>query len=103
MSIKVERAEAPLAQFYMEKQPWVNDAACLGMHPDIFFDAIEHADAEVKVECLELAEATCLACGVRKQCLDQAMREEGSAASGRHGYRGGTTPQDRRNLYRNPV
>ncbi|APY91064.1 hypothetical protein A7J05_23210 [Streptomyces alfalfae] len=49
-----------------------------------------------------LAEAIrlCHECPVRKACLDEAMRIEGSAhKERRHGIRGGLQPTQRRRLY----
>lgn len=100
MSIKVERAEAPLAQFYVEKQPWLTEAACIGIEPELFFLAIESRDSTEKLQCLKKVKAVCFKCPVRIECAEQAMKEEGSAPAGRYGYRGAMTPAQRRALYR---
>jgi hypothetical protein len=100
VGIKVERAEAPLAQFYVEKQPWLTKAACKGMDTELFFDAIEHTDSTHKLKALKQCKATCFKCPVRRDCAAQTMLEEGSAATGRYGYRGAMTPAQRRALYR---
>jgi hypothetical protein len=100
MGIKVDRAEPPLAQFYVDRQPWLVDAACIGIDPELFFDAIENRDPTHKLQSLKKAKATCFKCPVRRECAEQAMKEEGSAPAGRYGYRGAMTPAQRRALYR---
>lgn len=48
----------------------------------------------------ELAIAICRSCPLVKPCLEQAMREEGSATTRyRSGVRGGLTPDERRDRY----
>ena len=68
--------------------PFAN-AACIGVDPEIFFPGEWRAPSAA-----DDALAICGGCGVRKACLDQAMRDEKNATS-RHGIYGGTTPQQR--------
>lgn len=90
VTIKVERSEAPLASFYVERQLWMKHAACKDTPTDYFFDFTRFA------ECRKI----CRDCPVRRDCAEQAMVEEGSAPGGRYGFRGGLTPTQRRTLYR---
>lgn len=100
MGIKVERAESPLANFYVKKAPWVKDAACKDMPTSKFFEDTEVRGSEGRRNNIEKARAVCRLCPVRHACADEAMREEGSGTSGRYGVRGGLTPQQRESIYR---
>jgi hypothetical protein len=84
--ITVERAEAPLAHFYQARQPWLDDAVCVGSDTDVFFDD----------ELRDEAKAICAACPVRKECGEQALlEEEGTSEDERAGFRAYMTPQQR--------
>lgn len=98
--VKVERAEAPLASFYVGPLPWMKYAACKDMPTEMFFDDIESARGDDKRKAERKARAVCQLCPVRRDCAEQVMKEEGSAASGRHGYRGCLSPAQRRKVYR---
>ena len=51
-----------------------------------------------------LAKRICSECPLKTQCLEHAMREEGSAGPrARWGIRGGLTPGERFRLYRNTI
>jgi WhiB family redox-sensing transcriptional regulator len=100
VTIKVDRSEAPLAQFYVESQPWTKEAACRGLPVDVFFDECEQRDTSAKLAAVQRARAICFNCPVLKQCANQAMVEEGSAPAGRYGFRGGMTAAQRRVVYR---
>jgi len=100
VTIKVERAEAPLAGFYMSKQPWTAEAACLGFPISMFYEETEQLDTSARLAATKRVKAICFNCPVRRACAEQVMVEEGSAPSGRYGYRGCLSPSQRRSLYR---
>lgn len=66
---------------------WVDEAACLGMDPDLFFP---HPTDPLTPE----VEAACLRCGVRSDCLEYALSHE------RLGYWAGTTEKTRKRMRR---
>lgn len=101
MAVKISRSESPLATFYVEKQPWLLYRACADMPIEAFFDDCEQRDTTAKQKAIRLAIATCKLCPVRRDCAEQAMKEEGSGSAGRYGVRGCLTPTQRRKLYRN--
>lgn len=77
---------------------WTLRARCRGAADRVFFPLgttrtlveDKHADAK----------AICAPCPVTAQCLQRAMRTEGStAADYRHGVFGGLTPDERYELY----
>lgn len=71
---------------------WLKAAACLGREDDMFPD--NHAPD------IETARRICAPCPVSRQCLAEAMAEEGGrTAKGRYGIRAGLTGGQRRALY----
>lgn len=64
---------------------WVDDAACAGMDPDLFFPDRYDDPAP--------AVAVCRTCPVAAACLAEALQR-----GERSGIWGGTTPTDRRRL-----
>jgi WhiB family redox-sensing transcriptional regulator len=98
--VKNPKPEPPLAAFRVEKQPWLLKRACADTPVEVFFDATEVTSKTERDEAVKVAKAICRSCPVRRDCLEQAMKEEGSAAAGRYGVRGYLTPQERRKLYR---
>lgn len=86
--IEVEHGE-PLANFYVEKQPWVLQARCLGLDPELF-------DGEKVGTALR----HCNDCPVRRECGEQALIEEGNAPYGRYLVRGGMTAEQRDVVHR---
>lgn len=70
-------------------QPWVADAACRGMNPDVFFPA--------RGEPTDGAKAICADCPVQTQCAAYGMGD-------RHGIWGGLSERERRTIRRtNPL
>ncbi|MFF9197303.1 WhiB family transcriptional regulator [Streptomyces sp. NPDC014779] len=73
---------------------WRESAACTGRDPDFMFPDPGNRRAT------EQAQALCLVCPVRQECLDAVMAAEGSAvAASRYGVFGGLTPLQRERLY----
>lgn len=99
--ISVERAEAPLANFYQEKQPWVKQAACLGSDTRVFFDIIDQAKPHIRDRVIVRAQGICAGCPVRRECGEQAMLEEqGAGLDMRSGFRAYMTPDQRLSIER---
>lgn len=71
----------------MSASDWVEDAACTGTDPDIFFT--EHLS--VTKQAIKI----CQGCNVRQECLAAAMEEE---TLPRYGIRGGLRPGARSQL-----
>jgi WhiB family transcriptional regulator, redox-sensing transcriptional regulator len=71
---------------------WRNDAACLGVDPDLFFPI---GTAGPALDQIDEAKRICRACPVRERCLAWAL-EAGAAT----GIWGGTTDDERRALRR---
>jgi WhiB family transcriptional regulator, redox-sensing transcriptional regulator len=71
---------------------WRNDAACLGVDPDLFFPI---GTAGPALDQIDEAKRICRACPVRERCLAWAL-ERGAAT----GIWGGTTDDERRALRR---
>lgn len=66
---------------------WRDDAACLGLDPDLFFPT------DTSPERADLARAVCADCTVTEECLDYAI-----ATNQRWGIWGGTSDRDRRRI-----
>lgn len=64
-------------------QPWVTDAACRGMNPDVFFPARGEPTAAAKAICRE--------CPVQTECAAYGMGEK-------FGIWGGNSERERRTL-----
>lgn len=69
-------------------------ARCKGMDPGYFFPETGAPDPYWQ------ARIVCGSCPVRRVCLSEAMREESRSYGGRHGMRGGKSPNERRELAR---
>lgn len=69
--------------------PWMRDAACRGMDPELFFPE-KGASWDVQE-----ARGVCAGCPVRTECLTYAMDH-----TERHGVWGGTSERERRRLRR---
>ena len=70
---------------------WREQAACRieGVHIDTFFEA----------GLWSLARSICSRCPVRADCLDEELAIEGGCNTwGRHGFRGGLTPNERNDI-----
>jgi hypothetical protein len=100
MAIKISRAEKPLANFYVDKQEWAEQAACKGKPVAMFFEDLEVKDETKKLHNMQAVRKLCGDCPVRKECAEQTMKEEGSAQGGRYGFRGCLTPKQRRMLHK---
>lgn len=71
------------------RDPWMDDALCAQVDPEIFFpDYGQSANNARKV---------CAGCDVRERCLQFAMEREArfTTNTGRHGVWGGLTPWER--------
>jgi WhiB family redox-sensing transcriptional regulator len=73
---------------------WLDDAACRGTDPELFFPDADTSTARAQVAA---AKKTCRRCPVRGNCLSWAL-ENGQEA----GIWGGTTEEERRHLRRHP-
>jgi WhiB family redox-sensing transcriptional regulator len=71
---------------------WQDDAACLGIDPEMFFTDGGPVPAQVR--------AICDGCNVRRECLDFAMDVEGQDLGHRHraGIFGGLSGKERGRL-----
>lgn len=81
--------ESPIASFLARKQPWVDEALCIGLS-DVFL-----ADDYDVDEC----RSWCALCPVRVECGDQAMLEEGGTDQ-RWFVRAYMTPEQRVSIHR---
>lgn len=90
--VEIDRDEAPLANFYLEPQPWTKRAACKDVPTELFFEVSHEREA------LQI----CNTCPkrVRELCGEAAMVEEGAGPYGRYGVRGGMTPDQRAVVHR---
>lgn len=70
--------------------PWVEQAACRGSDPDVFFPS-----PGSRVDHLR---RICAACPVQPDCLDWALVAYTNRSD--HGFYGGSTPRERRDLRR---
>lgn len=66
---------------------WMDNAACQGVDPDLFFPTPQRGETSVNV--IRLIQATCHVCPVMLECREYGMGE-------RHGVWGGWTELDRR-------
>lgn len=99
MTVTVERAEAPLADFYQAKQPWVEKAVCAGSNVHLFFNEDDKGNRDVVAT--REARALCASCPVRTECCEQAIIEEhGQSLNHRSGIRGYTTGAQRESIER---
>lgn len=99
--VTVERHDGAAADFYMAKQPWVRESACLGVRTNIFFDDIDCAREGAKTDAIKVAQEVCKFCPVRKECGEQAMFEEGDAGDDkRFGFRAYMTAEQRTSVNR---
>ena len=70
-------------------EPWVQDALCAQVDPDLFFPDSEDSERA------QQAKAVCGACEVRAQCLGYALR-----TNEQRGIWGGASPRDRARMLR---
>jgi WhiB family redox-sensing transcriptional regulator len=82
-AIPVERLEYEIAQ----REPWMEDAACRGLNPSLFFPE--------RGQPTETAKGVCGECPVREDCLDYSIRTRQV-----WGVWGGTSERERRGLRR---
>lgn len=75
---------------------WWDDAACKGQPIEVFFPTIRAGQREDVM--YAGAKLVCARCSVREPCLQDALREE--LRWGRHGVRGGLTPDERKEIDR---
>ena len=89
-TIRATYVGATTTDTYTPAAPDWTGAACIGHDPEIWYP--DPTDIIGTREAVDI----CQACPVRQACLEQAMREE--PAGGRHGIRGGLTPEERRKI-----
>ncbi|MGX9346612.1 WhiB family transcriptional regulator [Microbacterium sp. KNMS] len=70
-------------------EPWVRDALCAQVDPDMFFP--NHGDGDSAAP----AKSVCRKCDVKAQCLEYALRTRQSV-----GIWGETSPRDRARMLR---
>jgi WhiB family transcriptional regulator, redox-sensing transcriptional regulator len=68
--------------FEFRSQPWMADAKCAGLDPELFYPQRGESTPEAK--------AVCMTCPVRAQCLDYAL-----SINERQGIWGGTSERQR--------
>lgn len=74
---------------------WRDQAACVGLDPDIFFPRTGDISG------IEQARQICSGCPVAAECLNEAMTvEHGTCKDSRAGVFGGLSSSQRYNLYR---
>ena len=84
---------APEASEAWHSVAWMENAACVGRDPELWYSFDKDEEA--------LALAVCMTCPVIEECREMAMAEEGSRRThGRFGILGGLRPNERLNLYR---
>jgi len=66
---------------------WMDDGACVGADPDLFFPRRGDNDA------VTAAKAVCATCPVTSECLEYAL-----AGQVKHGIWGGTSERERRRI-----
>lgn len=81
------RAESDLGTTFAKPEPWMDDGACVGADPEVFF--IERGESAAP------AKAICAGCPVRELCLEYAL-ERGE----KFGVWGGKSERERRRLRR---
>ncbi|MCV7371045.1 hypothetical protein CRI77_21435 [Mycolicibacterium duvalii] len=74
---------------HAETWRWRRHARCASLPTDLFFVSEQHRGAGRRA-CEERAKQICLACGVRRQCLEHALE-----TAEPHGIWGATTPAER--------
>jgi WhiB family redox-sensing transcriptional regulator len=80
--------ETPLAE------PWVTQAACATVDPDLMFPTVGDKPA------YRDARRICAACPVINECLEEALAIEGTASkANRYGVRAAMSPAERADLY----
>ncbi len=71
------------------KAPWLAAANCRGIDPELFFsDPDEHGGQSTYT----LVRVVCMACPVRRECLDDALANDGPRPLG---FAGGLSPSER--------
>ena len=69
----------------VSNEPWMRDAACINVNPDLFFPERGESVSEAK--------AVCRGCDVRSDCLEYALR-----TNEQHGLWGGLSARERRKV-----
>mgnify|MGYP001585957220 CR=1 FL=1 len=81
---------------------WDSYAACRGMDAELWFPN-SYTSPTGRYQA-DQAISICLACPVRRECLDEALAAEGGlVADRRNGILAGYTPTDRYNIHRQLV
>ena len=83
----IKDAPAPMPLRLVEREPWMEDRACVGVPVGVFFPERGH-DSSV-------AKAICATCPVCEECLDYALRN-----CEKYGIWGGTSERERRTMRR---
>ncbi|GAA4906758.1 MULTISPECIES: WhiB family transcriptional regulator [Nocardiopsidaceae] len=82
-------------RLYHESEDWVAQGACRQYDPELFFPVSTTGPGQNDAD---LAKAICRTCRVRAECLNWAL-----SVGEPHGVWGGTTPEDRRYMRREPL
>ena len=75
-------------------ETWQTKAACKGREADLFYPPSVPERRDEREDRERRAKAICVTCGVRRACLDHALR-----IREQHGIWGGLTEAERRSLY----
>lgn len=76
----------------LQRDDWLDDAACRDTDPDLFFPMGTTGPA---IEQIEKAKAVCMDCLVKRECLEYAL-----STNQESGIWGGTSEEERRVLRR---
>lgn len=82
--------------FDYKPESWMNDAACIGHDPEMWFAELGGQNGSASSEMAAQAKAICGGCPSRLACLDYSMSTEPGWL--KFGIWGGLTPDARRRL-----
>lgn len=77
-----------------DPEPWMADAACAEVDPDLFF---QDSSGPARTKTDRMAKGICEGCEVRLECLAYTLKNE-ALTSRRYGVAGGMTPIERSKL-----
>jgi WhiB family redox-sensing transcriptional regulator len=81
--------------FDIRPDRWSEDAACIGVNPELFFPIEGTGPRRVNHVRGGAAKAICETCTVREICLTKALEEEAERGAERWGIRGGLDETER--------
>lgn len=81
----------------MSDEDWRDRAECRGLPHSIFFPVVSDDGDYQPPEAYAESKAICMTCPVRRECLEDELRQ---GLFSQHGMRGGVEPWQRRQLIR---